>query len=393
MKKDNKNQKTEFSISKINRIISKINKTGLILIIAVYVAILSFALSTVGKEISYITEPNYEHQFYNKEISPQITVVGVRDFDDDHGHAHASYSVSVNIAGRHVDSKDPNYKIESFRMFANTKEELIDNELSGTHYFTEHTTYSTPITHSFTMDGTHDAGHPSTFYVRLQYDKEGNQKVTTFKENVFLQPTSDDEDGMSDWYVINSDKKPSAANILAYNDQTNPVGVIELQAYKDTDEDGKYTGKYLAGVRITVEETVKENFHIDMQSWIITEDGEFLPFIGVYNYTGPSKRFTNSGKEIDERLKPRYIAAKVVYRDETNKTEYTSYIKQEITSIKGTFTTNQEVGVNGDAGNVTTDLRGLYIGIIIASIISLSVVAFACSYSYLKKQEKKELKK
>ena len=193
MKKENKIQKTEFSITKINRIISKINKTGLILIVAVYVAILSFALSTVGKDISYINEPNYEHQFYNKEISPQITIVGVRDFDDDHGHAHAKYSVSVNVAGRQIDSKDPNYKISSFRMFANTKTELIDKNLSGTHYFTEHTTYSTPITHSFTMDnGDHDAGHPSTFYVRLQYDKDGTEKITTFKEDVFLQPTSDD---------------------------------------------------------------------------------------------------------------------------------------------------------------------------------------------------------
>ena len=198
---------------------------------------------------------------------------------------------------------------------------------------------------------------------------------------------------MSDWYLINTDKKPSAANIFGYNDQTKPVGVIELQAYKETDEDGKNTGKYLAGVRITVDDSINEKFHIDMQSWIITEDGEYLPFIGVYNYTGVSKRFTNSGKEIDTRLKPKYIAAKVVYKDETNKTEYASYIKQEITEVKGTFSTNQEVGINGDAGNVTTDLRGLYIGIIIASVISLTAIAFVCSYSFLKKQEKKNLKK
>lgn len=393
MKKEIKNQKTEFSITKINRIISKINKTGLILIVAVYVAILSFALSTVGKDISYINEPNYEHQFYNKEISPQITVVGVREFDDDHGHEHTKYNVSVNIAGRQIDSKDPNYKINSFRMFANTKKEISDKELSGTHYFTEHTTYSTPITHSFTMDAEHGDGNPSTFYVRLQYDKDGTEKIATFKEDVFLQPTSDDEDGMSDWYLINTEKSPSAANIFGVNDQTKPVGVIELQAYKDTDEEGKYTGKYLAGVRISVDESINEKFHIDMQSWIVTEDGEFLPFIGVYNYTGVSKRFTNSGKEIDTKLKPKYLAAKVVYRDETNKTEYTSYIKQEITELRETFSSNQEVGINGDAGNVTTDLRSLYIGIIIASVISLTAIIFACSYTYLKKQEKKNLKK
>ena len=179
MKKVNNNQKTEFSINKINRIISKINKSGLILIIALYIVVLSFALGMVGKEISYVNEPNYEHQFYNKEISPQITIVGVREFDEDHGHAHSKYSVSVNIAGRQIDSKDPNYKINSFRMFANTKTTVDANKPNGTHYFTEHTTYSTPITHTFTMGGEEETIHPSVFYVRLQYNKDDTATAAT----------------------------------------------------------------------------------------------------------------------------------------------------------------------------------------------------------------------
>lgn len=394
MKKEIKKEKTEFSISKINRIISKINKSGLILIVVLYIVILSFALSMVGKEISYINEPNYEHQFYNKEISPQITIVGVRDYEEDHGHIHTKYSVSVNIAGRHVDSKDPNYKINSFRMFANTKDALSDTKTNGTHYFTEHTTYSTPITHSFTMSGTHDSAHPTTFYVRLQYNKNdvGADKITTYKEEVFLQPTSNDIDGMDDWYNINLEKSPSAANILAYNDQTSPVGVIEIQKYKEI-EDGKATGKYLAGVRLTVNENVSKNFHIDMQSWIVTKDGEYLPFIGVYNYTGPSKRFTSSGKEIDERLQPDFLAVKVVYRDEDNKTEYISYIKQDITKVRETFSTNQEVGMDKDAGNEVNDNRNMYVGIIVGAALALTVAVIGISYVYISKKEKKNLQK
>lgn len=391
MKKENNNQKTEFSINKINRIISKINKSGLILIVVVYIVILSLALGMVGKDISYVNEPNYEHVFYNKEISPQITIVGVRDFDDDHGHAHTKYSLSVNVAGRLIDGKDPNYKINSFRMFASTKSDITDAKPSSTYYFTEHTTYSTPVTHTFTVDSSDAGVHPSTFYVRLQYDNK--DKPATFKEDVFLQPTADDIDGMDDWYHLNTEKSPSAANILAFNDQTAPVGVMEVQAYKETDDEDKYTGKYLAGVRLTVNDKINEKFHIDMQSWIVTEDGEYLPFIGVYNYTGVSKRFSNSGREIDERLKPEYIAVKVVYRDETNKQEYVSYLKQDITKIKGTFSSNQEVGADKDAGTVTDNNRGLYVGLIIGSVVALSVVVIACSYAYVEQQEKKKLKK
>lgn len=404
MKKENNNQKTEFSINKINRIISKINKSGLILIVVVYIVILSLALGMIGKDISYVTEPNYQHQYYDKEISPQLTIVGVRDFDDDHGHAHTKYSISVNIAGRHVDGKDPNYKINSFRMFANTKNQLDADKPNSTYYFTEHTTYSTPITHSFTVDSSDTGVHPSTFYVRLQYDNKN--KPATFKEDVFLQPTANDIDGMDDWYNLNTEKSPSAANILAFKDQTKPVGVMEVQAYKETDEDGKSTGKYLGGIRLTIADEVKEDYHIDMQSWIVTKDGEYLPFIGVYNYTGPSKRFTNSGKEIDERLQPQYIAVKVVYsnniRTEKDKEtgeyvqvadQYVSYIKQDITKIKGTFSTNQEVGLDKDAGTTEQSNRGLYIGLIVGSVVALSVVVIACAYSYVEQQEKKKLKK
>ena len=388
MKKEIKKQNTEFSIQKINRIISKINKTGLILIVVCYIGLLSCLLSMVGKEISYVSEPNYEHQFYNKEISPQITIVGVRDFSEGSSQPNTKYSVSVNIAGRHIDSKDPNYKINSFRMFANTKKELTDTKLSSTHYFTEHTTYTTPITHSFTMDGASNAINPSTFYVRLQYD--GN-KVETFKEEVFLQPTEIEKDKLENWYQNNLETSPSAANILCSADK--PVGVIEVQSYVDKDENGKSTGKYLAGVRLTVNDDITDNFHIDMQSWIVTANEEYLPFIGVYNYTGSSKRFTNSGKNIDMKLEPEYIAVKVVYKDKTNNEEHVSYFKQDITKIKGTFSTNQEVGKDVDAGLGIDNNRVVYTVLVVASAFALAVVVFSCSYVYVKKQEKNNLKK
>ena len=144
---------------------------------------------------------------------------------------------------------------------------------------------------------------------------------------------------------------------------------------------------------VTVDDKITDNFHIDMQSWVVTKDGEYIPFIGVYNYTGPSKRFTSSGKEINEKDKPAYIAVKVVYTDETNKTEYVSYIKQDITKIKGTFSTNQEIGMDKDGGAAIEDNRNLYIGLIIASVLGLSIAVVGFSYLWVSNKEKKNLKK
>lgn len=383
MKKEKQTQKNEFSINKINRIISKINKTGLILIVICYIAILSLALSMVGKEISYVSEPNYEHQFYNNTITPQLTIVSQRVIED--GELDLRYSVSVNIAGRHIDEKDPKYKITGFRMFASTKAKLDDKVPNNTYYFTEHSTYSTPITHTFSINNNEKGQHPSTFYVRLQYDNNGVTDVETFKEVIFLQPTSVDIDGMNDWYVANEGTTNSAANINA-STTDGPVGLIEFQSYNE-EKDGKQTGIIKAGLRIQVKNNDEKKFHIDAQTWILTEKGEYLPFIGVYNYTGPSMRYTNSLRDIDKDLKPAYIVAKVVYMDARNKTEEVSYFKQKIESINDTFLTDTQIG--NDAGANTTNNRNTYI--VIASVAAVALVAVVVSVSYvvLKKKEDK----
>lgn len=383
--KNNKERK-EFSITNINKIISKINKTGLILIVACYVLILVLALNFVGKDISYTYEPDYAHQYYNEEISPQITLVGVYDVDDDRSYT-TKYSISVSISGRKIDSKDPNYKISSFKMFASTKKELSSSKVDSTYYFTEHTTYSTPITHTFTLNSSSEKQHPSQFYVRLQYEKGDVTKVETFKEEVYLQPTSDDIDGMDAWYEENKSVAGlSSAKIYGINSQSDDssVGKLEAQCYMDS-EDGKQTGIYKAGLRVSLNDNAKDKFHVDMQSWIVTKKGEYLPFVGVYSYTGSSKQFTKSLVDLDGGLKPEYIVAKVVYRDSDNKSEYTSYFKQNIEEINTAFGSTQEPG---DAGEYIKNNKALYIGIAIVAGIVLVGVVVSGSYIFVKKGKK-----
>lgn len=381
MKKDIKNTKTEFSISKINRIIGKINKTGLILIVLCYIVILSFALSMIGKDISYVTEPNYDHQYYNNEISPQISIVGVRDFDDNKKES-LKYSVSVNIAGRQVNNVDPGYKITSFRMFASTKNEITNQLPDGTYYFTEHNTYSTPITHNYSINNSEVGQHPSTFYVRLEYEKDGGKKVTTFKENVFIQPTSNDIDGMDSWYHANIDTTVSAINIKPSDDGAS-VGVVEFQSYDDSENKDIIK----AGLRIKITDTNLSKFHIDMQSWIITKDGKYLPFIGVYNYTGPSLRYSNTSKDINKNLKPEYLAAKVVWTDAKG-VQHENYFKQKIDQINDNFLVDTNTGV--DAGTQIKNNRGLYITLAVVSSVALVAVVVFGTYVFSKKQQKEK---
>ena len=387
MKKENNNQKTEFSIGKINNIIGKMNKTSLVLIVACYVGVLLFALSLIKSDFTYVNEPNYEHQVYNEEISPQISIVGLRTFNDNDEQT-LKYSISVNVSARYeAGGTDPKYKITNFRMMASTKAKLTDENPNSTYYFTEHSTFSTPITHTFTVDNGSKGQHPSTFYVRLQYETDNGTNIETFKENVFVLPTEQEKSLMSEWYKINSEenKKISAVNIKVSKSE-DPIGVLEFQVRKSTEENKK--GIYEAGTRIRITDTNVEKFHIDMQSWVVTKSGEYLPFIGVYNYTGPSLRYTNTYREIDERLNPEYIVAKIVYRDKnTNKVEEISYFKQKFTNINETFSTNVEVG--DDSGNTVTSNRGILTAVAIASSVVIIGATVAVSYVVLKKKEEK----
>ena len=387
MKKEKNNQKTEFSIAKINNIIGKMNKTSLVLIVICYVGVLLFALNMIKSDFVYLNEPNYEHQVYNEEISPQISIVGLRTFDENDEQT-LKYSISVNVSARYdAGGTDPKYKITNFRMFASTKAKLTDDNPNSTYYFTEHTTFSTPITHTFTVDNEYKGQHPSTFYVRLQYETNNGTNIETFKENVFVLPTEQEKSLMSEWFNNNYEegKKISAININASKSE-NPVGILEFQVRKSTDEDKK--GIYDTGLRIRITDTNVEKFHIDMQSWIVTKNGDYLPFIGVYNYTGPSLRYTNTYREVDERLNPEYIVAKIVYRDKnTNKIEEVSYFKQKFTNINETFSTNVETG--DDSGDVISSNKGIFTAVAIVSSVAILSVTVAVSYVVLKKKEDK----
>ena len=48
----------------------------------------------IKSDFTYVNEPNYEHQLYNEEISPQISIVGLRTFNDNDEET-LKYSISV----------------------------------------------------------------------------------------------------------------------------------------------------------------------------------------------------------------------------------------------------------------------------------------------------------
>lgn len=380
--------KKDFSIGSINKVIGKLNKTSLLLIVVVYIVVLSVILGLVGNNISYIHEPSYDHVLYNEEITPQITIVGRRTLNSDDS-IRLRYNVNAYITSRYVDGTAPKLDIQNFRMFAITTKELTNNNKLSNYYFTEQSGYTTPVTHTYTIDNSSVDQHPSSMYVRIAYKKDGVEKIATFKEPIMLQPTESDKNIMKQWYEANKEstyvdengieqieKAKSAVNIYSSSDQTNSMGTFEVAVSKKADSE---TNDNKVSIRIKIKNQASKKFHIDVQTWIVTENDEYLPLIGGYNYTSQVSMFT-SDTEVPGKIKVKYVAMKLLYRDENNKVENASYLYQDYTKIKETLSTNPDTPDNNiikPGNNETIIILSIVLGtiiIVVAVVIVISVI-------------------
>ena len=391
MEKDEK--KTDHSLNRLNNILKKLNKTSLIGIVVIYILLLAFLLYVIKPRDNYVTFPeNYMHEFWNEELSPQITIVANRTVNDN--KVSLRYSITSNTIGR-GESADPHYKL------------LSDDKPDAMYYFTELTSYTTPITNSFTLDNSSKNQHPLTMYARLEYTVDKVKHIASFEEPIMLQPTDSEKTEMQKVYDDKYSKYPELAAAISKSGPRE--GTIQFSLSEK--ESDKHI--YYSGVSIKINDKKTNNYHIDMQSWIITKSGEYLPFIGVYNFSSQRDDYRQSNREIDKRLEPEYICCVLKYTTaakddspkELDKQDVKIYYQQKIENLHEYFdaspkTEPEELDDNPsekdpNEGNTEylamTDkmktIIGISAGVGVAIIVVLASVVFVKVYN--KKEEKK----
>ncbi len=287
----NKNSK---KVNKINEFVIKLNKSSFMFIIIAYMLLLTLLVVIITPSKNFIVVPAYQHVVYNDEITPQITLVGIRTFDDD-GNMSLRYSVQAKMQGRFNENNvDPKLEIIRFQMSS-----FLENKKM--YYFTEQENRTTPISHTYTMTTTEvEENIPDQFFIKINYkNKDGESKIATFLENVML----DMPQGVT---------YSSVNNITSSADPNKTE--VDLDFYATKNEEA-----YLASVSIMVNDMTKK-YHIDMQSWVVTESGEVLPFIGVYGYSDQKYSYTLSNREVSLQLKPKELYSYLRYEvEDSNK--------------------------------------------------------------------------
>jgi hypothetical protein len=82
----------------------------------------------------------------------------------------------------------------------------------------------------------------------------------------------------------------------------------------------------------TLEAKVEENYHINMQTWLVTENQEIYPFLGLYNYCSREKFNYNYESVINKNINPVYLYMKLEYQNEAGSIT-TLYYKESISAI------------------------------------------------------------
>lgn len=367
---------------KLNNNIRKLSQTTLIIILALYAALLGGIYALVSSTKTYLVMPEYEHTYWNEYVNPQVTLIGRRTFDDD-DNMTLKYSLNVSVYGRisSTSTTDPGYALKDFKMSAATTSSVTSKNPDNMYYFTEYTTYTTPTTHYYTLDNSSANQHPLTLYTMIQYKKAGNSAIATYKEDIFLYPESQDIAKVDEYFSTTGASDAVSRNIKG----SDGSQIANIQFIATSQEE-----YYSTGVKITMQNLgYSYKHHIDMQSWILTTDGKYLPFIGVYSYTQQKTNFSQSGISVYKKLNPEYIVSKLRYY--TSETEYTDYyFKQAFDKLPSSFQSTPSVADETIEDEVSNKVA-IKIAIICAICIVIIALIITSVLLYKKKESKKNL--
>lgn len=242
----------------IVKLIGKFNVATLALIVFIYIACLVLVLMAVNPKYSYYIEPNYEHDTGYSELSNSYQIVYRRV--NNNQKIEESYAIRTVINSRTSETDKSDMQLSIVKYLSELKQ---TNELE--YYLSEISNATTTWARTSSVGEGHE---PTAYFGKVLYvDQNNEHKTKTFKEEMFEMPKK-----LNDY---------TNGNLFKFDD-------VEFRYYVVV---GRDDNDYLVTMRMST--TTQKYFHIDMQSWLLTNRGELLPFIGIYGYNNSTWSVAN----------------------------------------------------------------------------------------------------
>ena len=259
----------------IVKLIGKFNVATLALIVFVYIVCLVLILTAVNPKHSYYIEPDYDHNTRYSELSNSYQIVYKRV--NNNQKIEESYAIRTVINSRTSEDDKSDQQLSIIKYTSELKQ-TNGNE----HYLSEISNASTTWARTSSVGEGHE---PTAYFGKVFYINQSNEhKTMTFKEEMFEKP--------------NNLKDYTNGNLIKFDD-------VEFRYYVVVGTDDN---DYLVTMRMST--TTQKFFHIDMQSWILTNSGELLPFIGMYGYNNSTWSVAN--ERVINNLDAKGIVCKLI---------------------------------------------------------------------------------
>lgn len=286
-----------------------INNLTFVLIIVLYGFILGLILTLAFPKMSYQVVPDYPFGKYDTEINPYLFVRAVPtevENNDQEKEIDVLYDLYAYIRAMNNNNKPSKVK---FGFSA------LDND-ERMNFFTEplqRSGYTPPLTHYSIGSKLSNKSGYDEFYLRTQY----KIKVDGVDQTKFLKIAEK---------VLKLEKKELSSS--QFTQSPNDLVNITFRVKDSNTTDNQYEGTVIIEAK-----DLTKNYHINMQSWLVTEDQKIYPFLGLYNFCSKVKfDTTNYPSTIYRYIKPAYIYMKLEYQSETGEISYI-YYKESVSTL------------------------------------------------------------
>ncbi|MDD3999548.1 MAG: hypothetical protein PHX62_01465 [Bacilli bacterium] len=262
----------------------RINLLASFLIILVYTFILAVILNVAIPKMDYRVQPDYPEGQYNEDINPFLFIRSTPTKNEESGEIEVNYWFYTYI--KPISANKP----------TNVRYAYSALDQDGImRYFNESSKngVSIPINHHSIASNIKSTGF-SKYYIKVIYDQVLNEE----KDTKTLKISEE---------VLKLSKKELTEEV--FRNEANEY--VDLSFSVSDYNEQQYRGN------LNVDSKNKEiDYHINLQSWLVTEDGKIYPFLGLYNYNFKDKYYPSSyPSTIYKYLHVEYIYAKLEYQD------------------------------------------------------------------------------
>lgn len=277
----------------------RMNSLTILIIILGYVIVFGIVSFLVTPNVSYTVVPEHEHELQNPVISTYVRKTTTINKQTD-GTVNQKETVTAYYEKNEADGNE--YEV-NYELSGLTLKDNIDYMYTGSR-----STFTTlPMTHTVKSEvSIKDGGYKAIFSkVRYRVKDSEEEKVYCFREDIITLSNKELRKAETD--SSNIENRIGISKTINVDDATNKSSII-------------------LNIRIL---NGDEKYHLDIQTFIVSEKGEIYPIIGFYGYYSIHKNNLNGFSSFSTNLKAKYFVIKANYYNEDGKIETYIY-KEEI---------------------------------------------------------------